>query len=476
MTTITPAWEPTTVPSAVVASARASSDLGWVRELRNREFARLDDQDQCYLDYTGGALYAASQVREHQELLAGSVLGNPHSTNPASSLATTLADRARVGVLEYFNASPDQYDVVFTPNASGALKLVGEGYRFESGNQLVLSADNHNSVNGIREFARARGATVQYLPLTTPELRLESATVLDALDRGGQAAPGLFAYPAQSNYSGVQHPLAWIEAAHDRGWEVLLDAAAFAPANQLDLGRWQPDFVSLSFYKLFGYPTGIGCLLARHDALSRLRRPWFAGGTIGWVGAGLQRHTLAPGHTGFEDGTIDYLGLPAVNIGLRFLQSIGLDSVHSHVRSLTADLIRGLTSLEHPGGAPMVRIYGPTTTRMRGGTVTFNVLDAGGAFVELPAVEEAAAAARISIRTGCFCNPGASETARGITAADLRRLFDSRRPPSIATVRALLPSRAAGAVRASVGIATVPEDLQRLIELVVGLARRRLPG
>ena len=32
--------------------------------------------------------------------------------------------------------------------------------------------------------------------------------------------------------------------------------------------------------KIFGYPTGVGCLLARKAALAKLRRPWYAGGTI----------------------------------------------------------------------------------------------------------------------------------------------------------------------------------------------------
>ena len=78
----------------------------------------------------------------------------------------------------------------------------------------------------------------------------------------------------------MQHPLEWIDCARELGWDTLLDAAAFVPTNRLDLGRWRPDFVSISFYKMFGYPTGVGCLLARREALAKLHRPWFSGGTI----------------------------------------------------------------------------------------------------------------------------------------------------------------------------------------------------
>src|SRR3954467_2851854 len=92
-------------------------------DMRATEYARLDALGQVYLDYTGGGLYAESQLREHMALLSQNVFGNPHSRNPTSMAMTHLADRARAAVLEFFNASPDQYTAIFTSNASGALKL-----------------------------------------------------------------------------------------------------------------------------------------------------------------------------------------------------------------------------------------------------------------------------------------------------------------------------------------------------------------
>ena len=111
--------------------------------------------------------------------------------------------------------------------------------------------------------------------------------------RGG-GGHNLFAYPAQSNFSGVQHALEWIPQAQEAGWDVLLDAAAFVPTNRLDLSSWHPDYVALSFYKIFGYPTGIGVLLVRRPALAKLRRPWYAGGTLTFssVHAGRKSHGL----------------------------------------------------------------------------------------------------------------------------------------------------------------------------------------
>ena len=126
-----------------------------------------------YLDYTGGGLYAESQLREHMRLLERGVFGNPHSINPTSKASTELVERARASVLEFFNASPEEYVAIFTPNATGALRLVGEAYPFHPGDRFLLTFDNHNSVNGIREFARARGAETTYVPSVAPDLRVD---------------------------------------------------------------------------------------------------------------------------------------------------------------------------------------------------------------------------------------------------------------------------------------------------------------
>ena len=331
-----------------------------VEALRAREYARLDAFDQAYLDYTGGGLYAESQLREHQELLRSGILGNPHSNSPASRASTAFAESARRAVLSFVNASPDEYTVVFTANASSALKLVGKSFPFTTGSRFLLTADNHNSVNGIREFARSRDASVTYLPLRTPDLRPDGAEVMAALDDVPAGRSHLFAFPAQSNYSGVRHPLDWVDRAQERGWDVLLDAAAYLPTNLLDLSRWHPEFVAVSWYKVFGYPTGIGSLIVRREALRRLRRPWFAGGTIGVASVVVPRHTLGDGEIGFEDGTIDYLGLPAIEIGLRHVTSVGVPTIHRRVQFLTRRAARS------PGDAPSCR-WGPAGATLRAG-------------------------------------------------------------------------------------------------------------
>ncbi|HEX9056696.1 MAG TPA: aminotransferase class V-fold PLP-dependent enzyme [Ktedonobacterales bacterium] len=450
--------------AAFLAGAPEFASTRHLDELRASEYGRLDRAGHIYLDYTGGGLYAESQVRAHMDLLLNNVFGNPHSSNPTSLAMTRLIESARASVLRFFNASPDEYVAIFTLNASGALKLVGESYPFQPGGEYLLTFDNHNSVNGIREFARARGAQVTYAPVIPPDMRIESGKLDALLSQARRDAHNLFAYPAQSNFSGVQHALEWTPRAQAAGWDVLLDAAAFVPTNRLDLGRWHPDFVTLSFYKIFGYPTGVGCLLARKRALAKLRRPWFAGGTIEVASVQGNRYYLHEGAEAFEDGTLNYLTLPAVEIGLRHIERVGLDAIHTRVQSLTGWLLRQLTALHHADGSPVLRIYGPVDTEMRGGTVTLNFYDRHGHFIDHRLVEYRANQANISLRTGCFCNPGDGELALGISADELSSCFTKHTERlTIDEFRRCIDDKSTGAVRVSVGLATNFADVYRFV-------------
>ena len=437
-----------------------------IDELRQRDYSRLDSNQEVYLDYTGAGLYADSQVKAHHKLLAEHVYGNPHSRNPTSMAATQLVESARESILKFFNADPQEYLVILTSNASAALKLIGESYPFTKDCNYLLTFDNHNSVNGIREFAHRGGSKVTYIPVSLPDMRVQEQHLQNGLDLAKQGCNNLFAYPAQSNFSSVQHPLEWIERAHIKGWDVLLDAAAFAPTNRLDLGLWKPDFVPISFYKIFGYPTGIGALIARRQIVAKLHRPWFAGGTITVASVQGDKYYLADGAAAFEDGTIDYLNIPAVEIGLRHIEAIGLETIHKRVTCLTGWLLDNLKQMKHANGEPLVRIYGPTDTVQHGGNVTVNFFNQDGMPIDHLSIEEAASRVNISLRTGCFCNPGAGEIALGISSMELAACFSQpthEQRLSYDDFRLCIDGKASGAVRISVGLVSNFEDVQALL-------------
>lgn len=449
---------------SVVVSPDQRGNVGLGR-LRATEFARLDRTGAVYLDYTGSALYPESLVTHHAEFLNNAILGNPHSDNSVSTTSTEIIEGARTAVLDFFDADPSVYTVCFTANATAAFKLVAESFPFSAASRCVLAADNHNSINGIREFAERAGAEVVYLPLDD-DLRLDDVDIALRKVR----APSIFAFPAQSNFSGVQHPLELIEQYQRIGHAVVLDAAAFVPSNPLSLRNVRPDFVGVSFYKMFGYPTGIGALIAKKASLSALCRPWFSGGTVDFASVQHNIHQLLRGPEGYEDGTPNVIGAAAVPRGLSFLREIGMGRLRAHVRTLTRRTLAGLLEIFHSNGQAAVRLYGPTDTNARGATIAFNLLSASGPVRPYWEVERAAASVGISIRGGCFCNPGASEKAFQINARHFRECLTKLGPGRYTPARlsACLGGDTVGAIRASFGLATTAADVERLLEFVGG--------
>ena len=434
-------------------------------ELRRTEYARLDADNQAYLDFTGTALYADRQITAHAARLRRVVLGNPHSENCPSLVSTAMIREAKARVLAFLDASPSDYVVCFAANTSAAIKLVAESFPFGEFSGLALTADNHNSMNGIREFARGKGAAVRYIGLDD-ELRLVSPRkVLRSLPPGG-----LFGFPAQSNFSGVKHSLSLIDVAHRCGHVVLLDAAAFLPTNALSLKRNPADFVALSIYKIAGYPTGVGALVARRESLARLARPWFAGGTVAYVSVQHGTHRLSGDEAqAFEDGTPAFVDMAAVADGLDFLEGIGMDRINRHVMRRTTAFLAGLQKLVRRDGSPLVRIHGPSVAGDRGATIAFNVIGRTGDVLPFAHVVERARNEGVSFRGGCFCNPGASEAAFRFPPDATARCFRSLGDQDFSVEKfseCLGPGIPVGAVRASMGIATNECDIDRALAVV----------
>jgi len=183
---------------------------------------------------------------------------------------------------------------------------------------------------------------------------------------------------------------------------------------------------------------------------------------------------MAADEARFEDGTVSFLQIPDLEAGLSWVNGIGIDRIHQRVMCLTGWLIDRLAALRHGNGAPMARIYGPASTRDRGGTVAFNLLDPCGRVIDERAVARDTAAAGISIRTGCFCNPGATEGAFNLTKADWRRALRGRARTMDQNLDLLgLPSLA---LRASVGLASNVDDVERFLAFVELTYRDRVAG
>jgi molybdenum cofactor sulfurtransferase len=216
---------------------------------------------------------------------------------------------------------------------------------------------------------------------------------------------------------------------------------------------------------MFGYPTGVGALLARKPSLARLRRPWFAGGTITVASVGADRYYLAAGASAFEDGTLNFAAIPAVSLGLDLIERVGLDCIHERVQCLCGWLIEQLAGLRHSTGRPLARIYGPLVQENRGGTITLNFHDAAGAFIDHQVIERRAGERGISIRAGCFCNPGAGEIALGLSSDEMTTCFArSHDRMTYDEFRRCIDGKSTGAVRISLGLASNFADVAAFVD------------
>ncbi|KAI0785715.1 PLP-dependent transferase [Abortiporus biennis] len=455
--------------------------LTWVVDaLRRSDFARLDHAGETYVDFMGGSLYPDSLVRTHTDFLRNNILGNTHSVSNSSRLSATCASEARREILSFFRAPPG-YTVIFTPNATGALKLVGESFPFVDGSKYILGADSHNSVHGIRRFAERRGATVHYLESTLrggvdPEET--KALLLEHQPKDSAAAPSLFALTGQSNVTNAKNPLSLLGFAENLGYNTLLDAAALVPTSSFSLTSTPADAVAISFYKMFGFPTGIGALIVKESFLKKLERPWFAGGTVDIVQAPGSIFTMVDNpHEQFEDGTINYLNLCAITEGLRFLSKY-IPFLPLRLSSLTHYLISSLSEIHYEGTSkPVVRIVSRRPAKRvmsigepsdTGFTISLIFLDVKGEMIPNSFIEHAASARRISLRTGCMCNPG------GVTALlDLREEMNKLYPGvTMADFEKYLGIEA-GVVRISLGLASNFSDMLKVVQFAESIGRER---
>ena len=271
-----------------------------------------------YLDHAGTTLYCRSQLDEYQRELSTTLYGNPHSHNESSELASSAIEQSRDLVLNFFNTNRDAYSVVFTAGCTASLKLLAESFPWNAGPSVTKGnftytgdltrdsvevpvdhrqslfcclEDNHTSVIGIREIALERGADV--VCFREQDITQSNDSCIN-IQKSDKKLCHLLAFPAQSNFSGRKYPLQWVNdipsgkvVIKDLKWPIisgdlliLLDAASLVSTSPLDLTLFPAHFVTVSFYKMFGFPTGLGALLVRNDCADLLQKSYFGGGTV----------------------------------------------------------------------------------------------------------------------------------------------------------------------------------------------------
>ncbi|XVF79357.1 hypothetical protein PTKIN_Ptkin14bG0215400 [Pterospermum kingtungense] len=468
-----------------------------IDEIRANEFKRL--QDTVYLDHAGATLYSELQMEAIFKDLTSSVYGNPHSQSDSSSATSDIVREARQQVLDYCNASPKDYKCIFTSGATAALKLIGENFPWSCQSSFMYTMENHNSVLGIREYALNQGAAAFAVDIMEvvdqdtssitsvkvsqhPAQRRKEAEVLEGELIGD--AFNLFAFPSECNFSGLRFSLDLVNTVkqnaeknlegspYSKGrWMVLIDAAKGCATQPPDLSLYPADFVVISFYKLFGYPTGLGALLIQNDAakLLKKKKTYFSGGTVAASIADIdfvRRREGVEEH--FEDGTISFLSIASIHHGFKIFNTLTTSAMCRHTMSLSMFLKKKLLAMRHENGAKVCMLYGNCSLKVSGqdsgSIVSFNLKRPDGTWFGYREVEKLASLSGIQLRTGCFCNPGACAKYLGLSHSDLLSNLEAGHVCWDDTD--VINGKPTGAVRVSFGYMSTYEDAKKFIDFI----------
>ncbi|KAF7458318.1 cysteine desulfurase/selenocysteine lyase family PLP dependent transferase superfamily protein [Cryptosporidium felis] len=442
-----------------------------VEMIAEKELVRF--RNQTYLDYTGSGLYQKSQLEEIYTDFINNAYGNAHSRNPSAELTDKSLSEARQLLFKFFNISRDTHSIIFTGGATGGLKLVGEDFPWNEKSKFYYLRVNHNSVLGIREYAVSKGAEFKALSFNDVEAilnaRIRKQDILDQNRNYNSLC--LFAFPGKDNFSGEAYPLEWIEKVQKYGlsdnckWRVILDAAAQAPTESLDLTKYPADFVVISFYKMFGYPTGLGALITKTEEATKLNKVYFGGGAVVMASCDSRWCKMRDNPSAkFEDGTVSFLSIVSLKYGFKKLEYFKMDRINKHVASLSLFTFSVLSRLRHFSGTNVVQFYGRFQSPPIGGIINFNILNPDGSYVHYSLVEQLASANNIHLRAGCFCNPGACQDFLNLSLEEIQLTSEIRE--SCSDPSANLTGKALGSIRISFGYLSTFKDAYKFIEFI----------
>ena len=443
----------------------------YIERMRKDEYPMLEDA--VYLDHAGTTLYSKRLMERFQADMMSSLFGNPHSASPSSQRSTQEIEDVRLQLLSFFKADLEHFDLVFTANATTAIKLVMEAFREQEGGFWYgYHADSHTSLVGLRESAREHrcfGSDEEV------ECWMHDMTSCTDHERSS-----LFAYPAQSNMNGRRLPFDWCKRTREAGVSrrvyTLLDAAAHASTSPLDLSNAvaAPDFTAISLYKIFGFPD-LGALIVRKDTTPLFqKRRYFGGGTVDMVVCLKEQWYAKKGgalHEQLEDGTLPIHSIIALKAALQTHEELfgRLDRVSKHSAYLVKQLYDGLASLKHANGESVCIIYkdaksnyGDTGTQ--GPIIAFNLRDNKGNWISNTEVEKLASVRNIHLRTGGVCNPGGIAQSLGLAPWEMRENFSAGH--RCGGENDILNGKPTGVIRVSLGAMSTRSDLTRCLDFV----------
>ncbi|CAD5234206.1 unnamed protein product [Bursaphelenchus xylophilus] len=438
---------------------------------------------KVYLDNAGAGLISDEQRKSLAEnVLKDSILANPHSTHESGRKTNIIVENVRNRILSFFGASKSDYSVIFTSNTTHALEMTARLFHYNSkSNQpivaslqsvnwnhsvLMMFKDSHTSILGMRNYFH-----YEQLVVTTYE-ELNDYLNNDPKDVVHSDCNHLFSMTAESNFCGRKYDLDLINRLRKKipSLHVILDSAAWVATSKLDVTNFDISFMAFSFYKMVGFPTGLGALLLKRGREHLLRQNYFGGGTVNYISLeGFEVDRKEEVSTRFEQGTIDFYAIAALNSGFDDLERLGgMEQIEEGTMKLAENFYHFLSTTTHHNGRPIAVLYGNGwkyfgTDKLRsyqGPIVNFNLLRDDGNVIGYVEVEKMADLYGIDLRTGCMCNQGACSEYLGLDADVRIRLRDSGK--ECGDEMDTVDGRPAGSLRVSIGRLNTMEDIRWL--------------
>lgn len=249
-----------------------------------------------------------------------------------SQVTTARYEQARETVRRFVGGRADD-TVVFTRNTTDALNLAAQ---VVPGDVVVLDIEHHANLLPWQRTGRARVVVAQ------PTF----AETVAALEAELSAKPAaLLAITAASNVTGEVLPIRTLTAlAHRHGARILVDGAQLVAHRPVSLAGYGIDYLVFSGHKIYA-PFGAGVLVGRGDWLDAAPPYLAGGGATAHVDLvdGTDWHTGAARH---EAGSPNILGAVAIAAAADAIKHLGFELLGYHERDLRARLDAGLAALD----------------------------------------------------------------------------------------------------------------------------------